>query len=493
MWDLVFGWIDSFADRAVVFAGLFTGLLVHLRWRRTDTPKNDTDRNSIIASLREDRFGARYRAVLKRALDAVDTVISHEEAAGGVALNDKAIAWSYRLLCLSLGIALAYPVLSLQVNWGLLSNGARSWDAVISEGNRLFLAAAMCGAALIISIGLASKLFQGQARSVFRLVSVGLVCAVTGFFAATGMDTDIGTPASAFIYGGSFGGILALVFAALGGFLSAVILASAGSWAISINAADPSQFVYIFMVIGSAFCYFLDRICIRQRRRSISLSIWVLFAIFILSIAVQYGANSLQFNGFILFVGALPLINGLADFASTGLTRYLLRRSLATSGRWEAALDLIGGVAIYLALGCAIIVFIACTPLPDHTYLANLPRIFADLADPALRGGYWWLLAMLASTLLPTLLHLHVFLATLIRHVPARLRHWLADEFEQAANIDSNVRGRDLVLLLAALNAFAAIASLWLMFELWLTVSPLAIDGSVAFFRAFALAIGAIA
>jgi hypothetical protein len=271
----------------------------------------------------------------------------------------------------------------------------------------------------------------------------------------------------------------------------------AGGFAPNPSPTSSDFAIVAFVALASSIVAVLaaeavDWIGTRTQLRAATLAIWSLLGIVAVSLVARHGGDVPYYKGLVLFIGALPLLNGLADFASTGLTRYLLRRSLHTSGRWEAALDLIGGVAIYLALGCAIIAFIAWTPLPDQTYLANLPRIFQDLGDPVLRGQYWWLLAMLALTLLPTALHLHLFLMTLIRHRPARLRHWLANEFEQAAKIDSNVRGRDAVYMLSALNAFAAVASLWLMVELWLTAAPIFIDASITIFRAFALAIGAL-
>ncbi|MFT4794620.1 MAG: hypothetical protein ACJAVR_001548 [Paracoccaceae bacterium] len=432
MWDILLGWIDSPADRAAAFTALFGILFGLLNWLRTDTPKSETDRRAVIASLRQDRLGARYKALLTRTLDALDAKLSAEERADGAAPRALATAWSFGLLNLSLSLALAYPILGLLLNWGLFNNGALGGDVVIPEAELLVRAATLCGLAVAIALKFYSLRLQGRAKLVLELVLLGLAVAV----AVAG----------------------ALVVAV------AVAVAFAVEW------------------IGA-----------RLNLRTISLTLWAMLGVAGVSLAARNGASAVDTKSLILFIAALPLLNALADFASTGLTRYLLRRSVDTSGRWEALGDLIGGAAIYLALGCAVIAFIAWTPLLDGTHLANLPQIFQDLADPATRGQYWWLLVMLASTLLPTALHLHLFLMTLIRHIPACLRHWLAYEFVIAARINSNFRGRRAVLALSALNAFALVAPLWLMVELWLTVSPLAIDGSIAIFRCFALAIGAIA
>ena len=54
----------------------------------------------------------------------------------------------------------------------------------------------------------------------------------------------------------------------------------------------------------------------------------------------------------------LPLFNALFDFASAGLTRYLLRMGLDQKrAAWRAVLDGLGGIAIFFALGCALIAF----------------------------------------------------------------------------------------------------------------------------------------
>jgi hypothetical protein len=439
MWDLVVGWLNSPLDRAVFFAGVFGTLFGVSNWLRTDTPKSETDRLAVTTALRQDRFGKRYKARLKRALEAIDAKLSVEERANGAAPRAVATAWSFGLLNLSLSLALAYPIVSLLLNWGVFNTGTVGGDAVIPDAADPVRAAAMCGLILAVGSRLFSATLQGRARRVFELVSLGLFLA--GAFAVAG--------------------------AYIGAVAVAIALAFAGVVAVEWIGAKLNRRTTLFML-------------------------WAILGAIAVALAARNGADAVNSKGIILFIGVLPLINGLADFASTGLTRHLLRRSLRTSGRWEAAADLIGGAAICLLLGCAIIAFIEFTPLVDQTRLANLPQIFADLADPATRGQYWWLLVMLASTLIPTALHLHLALATAVRYVPARLRHRIADRFEQAAAADSNLGGRRAVLMLSALNAAAIVIPAWLMIELWITASPLVMGGSIAIFAAFAQVIGAI-
>jgi hypothetical protein len=478
----IFGGLDSFTDRAKLFSWLFGAPSGYLAWRRTDTPKNDIDRNVVIAALREGRFGARYKVMLTRALDALDEELSWAERADGGPPRAFATAWSFGLLNLSLTLALAYPTLGLLINWGLFNDGALGGDQMIPEADGRLRVAVFSGISMLAGLRLVPRLFKIGASNLLEFVSpIFAVAAV-----------------AAIVFSGAFAGAGALTVA----FAGAVAFAGVGAGAVGAAI----MFAVVFAIVGASASAFataaaatiaivgtLVLVSERLNLRATVVTIWAVLGVVSVSLIARNGGGSAQYSGTILFISALPLINGLADFASAGLTRHLLRRSLDTSGRWEAALDLIGGVAIYLALGCVIIAFIAWTPLPGQTYLANLPRIFQDLGDPAFRGAYWWLLVMLALTLLPTVLHLHLFLMTLFRHIPARLRHWLANEFEQAAEIDSNARGRDAVFMLSALNAFALVAPLWLMVELWLSAAPYAIDGSIAIFRCFALAIGAIA
>ena len=106
-----------------------------------------------------------------------------------------------------------------------------------------------------------------------------------------------------------------------------------------------------------------------------------------------------------LTFGLLPLFNALFDFACAGLTRYLLRMGLDQKrAAWRAVLDGLGGIAIFFALGCALIIFITFVIPADGVPLLDLAQLFANLRSAP--GDYIWLMITLFSTLLPTLVHL---------------------------------------------------------------------------------------
>ena len=82
----------------------------------------------------------------------------------------------------------------------------------------------------------------------------------------------------------------------------------------------------------------------------------------------------------------------------------------------------------------ALISYIHLVRFPDGTAIMDLPGLFADLDDPARRASYWWLAVMLASTLIPTVLHAMVGVFTLLLHYPAGLRRWVVAKLESGGN-----------------------------------------------------------
>ncbi|MEO0679234.1 MAG: hypothetical protein AAF192_02345, partial [Pseudomonadota bacterium] len=86
----------------------------------------------------------------------------------------------------------------------------------------------------------------------------------------------------------------------------------------------------------------------------------------------------------ILFLGWLPQLNGLADFASIGLTRWCLRWGLPGGlGRAlaAAAVDLIGAAFAFFALGAALILMIGYAVPQTGVPILPLDVAFAELRE----------------------------------------------------------------------------------------------------------------
>ncbi|WP_152912589.1 hypothetical protein [Candidatus Rhodobacter oscarellae] len=192
-------------------------------------------------------------------------------------------------------------------------------------------------------------------------------------------------------------------------------------------------------------------------------------------------------RGQLLFLSFLPLVNGLADFASIGLTRWSLRKGVQGMLPWSWVIDLAGAVVIFFGLGAVIILFIHMAQ-PGGVPLLSLEVLFAEIKGPATRGQYWWLLFMLFSTLIPTVLH-GVVAATAFFTIypkPWRLRitAWLRDAPEDAIA----ARGGRVTLALAFTLAFFVPVFLIVEAVRWW---PGILNGTIWVFEGFACLIGA--
>jgi hypothetical protein len=127
----------------------------------------------------------------------------------------------------------------------------------------------------------------------------------------------------------------------------------------------------------------------------------------------------------VLIVGLLTLLNAPFDWISLGLTRALLRRGLEASGWWPFALAIVdaflaGSIVALLALAMIIGVQ-AFDDLADRdSSFGPLPigPLFDGIASHPEAPEYWWVYALLLSTMIPSLLNLMIGGASLMRGLP---------------------------------------------------------------------------
>ena len=128
-------------------------------------------------------------------------------------------------------------------------------------------------------------------------------------------------------------------------------------------------------------------------------------------------------------------MNGVADYVSSGATRYFLHRGTQGSIWTWAIVDGMVGFCAFMFLGFSTIAIIRVTALFGDGLL-DLNLLFSG---PAIAGSilsapteYVWLAIMLASTLIPTFLHLAVVILSLPITFPAWLRNGIANMIEQS-------------------------------------------------------------
>ena len=130
----------------------------------------------------------------------------------------------------------------------------------------------------------------------------------------------------------------------------------------------------------------------------------------------------------LLFLGLLTLLNAPFDWASLGLTRALLRRGLELGGWWPYLLALVdaalAGVIIALLALAMVIGVQAFDELAVHgggDPVLPLDALFGGIAKNPAAPEYWWVYALLLSSMIPSLINLMISGMAFTRGIP-----WLA-------------------------------------------------------------------
>ena len=433
-----------------------------------NTADNPSDRAYWRDLLRHDRPAERYRSVMRRGLDWLDSRLSAHEAPQGPAQR----AWSFGLLNATMALALAYPIVAITIQW--------LWGSAIDFGGQEVIAVSPSQARIFTAVWLGSSLFfylfAGASKSRWRWPL---------FILATGILL--------------LGPIYADRFAVPGNVAVASTVASVGAVVVAFGVASASADTFTFKgaVVGTVAGAVACVVVVAEELSSRPMAWRLLYCgalVALLIVAVKmpddFGAGQRnQAVFFMLTMGVLPLVNAVFDFASVGLTRYLLRLGLEQKrAAWRAVLDGLGGIAIFFALGCTLIAFVTFVVPADGVPLVDLTQLFADMRRAP--GDYIWLMVTLFSTLIPTLLHLSVAVLTLGLQYPAGVRNFVADLLErgeqsgQAALLSG--------ICICAMITIALWCPIWI-FTFVVTHDHGAIVNAVLWgFEAFAWAIGGI-
>jgi len=438
------------------------------------TADNPSDRPYWRDLLRHDGAAERYRSVMRRGLDWLDSRLSAHEAPQGPAQK----AWSFGLLNATMALALAYPILAITIQW--------LCGSAIDFGGQEVMAASPPQARIFTAVWLGSSvlvyLFAGASKSRWRwtlvILATGILLLGLIFadgFAVPGNIAVAGTVAVASVGAGTvavaFTGTVAGAVAGVGAvaFVAPVLVAATSAGTVAGAEERSSR---------------------PMARRLLFCGVLVALLIVAIKMPDDFGAGQRnQAVFFMLTMGVLPLVNAVFDFASVGLTRYLLRLGLEQKrAAWPAVLDGLGGIAIFFALGCTLIAFVTFVVPADGVPLVDLTQLFADMRRAP--GDYIWLMVTLFSTLIPTLLHLSVAVLTLGLQYPAGVRNFVADLLErgeqsgQAALLSG--------ICICAMITIALWCPIWI-FTFVVTHDHGAIVNAVLWgFEAFAWAIGGI-
>lgn len=443
--------------------------------------EDDTTRKRLIGDLYQNKAKNRYRRFMSRLMDRFDTWLGGTDKERTKSpLN---VAFTEGLARKAIALAFAYPMLSALINW-FLGNP-------IAFANTILVAAGMPWDRGILAI-----LFTLSTVVFFRpmLKSPALDPSIISALAILYMPylIDSFTPLDIFdnpevAFAGAIAGAIAI--AGSGAFAGAFAGVIAVTVTLAVVGAGAVAFAFAGVIAFASKQH-------KYGAHAIDWLILIIFALSALAIGVTHWSDTSNTNGlyFTLFFAIFPLFNALADFASIGLTRYLLRLGLNdTPNSTEktksvapyAILDLIGAAIIFALLGCSLITYIHYVRPMDGTQLLDLTGLFKELkTDPA---QYWWLGFLLFTTLLPTIFHAGVALYAFVFLRPVWLRQVLISGLKSNEPAQRQTANR--------FDLFLFTVVLWFVFWIaWTTIThiPKILNHIIAFFETYAQFIGAI-
>lgn len=131
----------------------------------------------------------------------------------------------------------------------------------------------------------------------------------------------------------------------------------------------------------------------------------------------------------LLFLGLAALLNAPFDWTSLGLTRALLRRGLELGGWWPFVLGIADALlAAVIIMLLALIMVVGVQAFDDLAVhgggkpILPLGPFFDGIMSQPTAPEYWWVYALLFSTMIPSIVNLAIGGASLMRGVPGV--HW---------------------------------------------------------------------
>jgi hypothetical protein len=456
------GVIGSMLAAVLSVLGVISGPVALLIYRRYvgvlgagARPKGSPARlayDALRESLSEGNITTRlYARWLSAFLDAVDRFVGDAGLADrtlfprAFGLQTPAPLWTASSLNRCLLLSLIYPIATILLIWAV-SGHVGPAEAVLglkpglSGWSRGFVAAAvgLQGFAIwrfIRTTGRKSFAWLAVALTVAgTLVAGGAVIGAYPFagFVAIGLAIAFGSYFLIVIVsaGAGHGGcilapILAFIFAVVFAFVVALILAIGGAGLLGVLGTFVVVLVLAFL-FGLTFCFFG---LVNDQEKDV-LSAYSVPVFILLCLGAAYLLSPFKIwetlGPFVLFLGLLTSLNAPFNWGSLGLTRALLRRGLELGGWWPYLLALVDAIlagVVVAALAITMVIGVqAFDGLAMHrggTPVLPLDALFNGIAAHPADPEYWWVYALLLSTVIPSLINLMIGGASLLRGVPA--------------------------------------------------------------------------
>jgi hypothetical protein len=369
---------------------------------------------------------------LTRFLDAVDHFFRDAGKADqtlfphAFGLKAPAPLWTAPAFDRCLSLALMYPIAVIFIIWGVSGHvgpaeAALGLKSILAPWLRaLFVGLIGVSTIVLWRAGLTNSTKAGVATSIaIPAISFALGLNNTIMFVGLGVATGVG-----FVTSERADGVLALSIV--------VACAVASGVGIALSHVLLGITVALFLLtVAILVVIVLKAIATENAMTGFFLSLH-LFAMIIICFGtatwLPHYKNAWSTSGpVLLFVALLTLINAPFDWASLGLTRALLRRGLELGGWWPYLLALSDALAAAFIIALLAITMVIGVQTFDHlaehsggadARVLHLGDLFDGIAAQPSAPEYWWVYALLLSTMIPSLLNLMIGGASLLRGIP---------------------------------------------------------------------------
>lgn len=329
-------------------------------------------------------------------------------------LRTPAPLWTAPAFDRCLQLALVYPIAIIFLVWAVSGHVGPAERALGLGAGFPFLRR-------VVSLSLAGIVTITTRRAIARpgWKSVGWI--VGAILAGVGAAKVAGGAAIAFV------AILAAAGAAtaLG---ALVVITMAGAFSFSLTVVSLIALIGIAAITVIVFVRLLKWSVEHGRQGVFLIVLFVLMLCLCLSAALILSPRHGWYLGgpLFLFFGLLTLLNAPFDWASLGVTRALLRRGMEMGGWWPYALALIDAalaVLVIAILAATMIVGVQAFELMiqighGQSVLLVSPMLNGVEAHPA-APEFWWIYALLLSTMIPSLVNLVIGGASFVRGIPS--------------------------------------------------------------------------
>ena len=397
-----------------LFYRRYLGILGANRRVRAERQAYDDLRTSLVQGNSAARL---YVQWLTRSLDAVDRFFWDAGTVGQRAFGLKTPAplWTVPAFYRCLLLALIYPIVTIVLVWTISGHvgpgeAALHLRSYLNPWWRWFSAAALVFSAVAL---------WGVTRSSgWKRTACGLACA--GAFAAS-----IAFGIS--VYGGMSPPRSDCVRAANGGLTCPTYLAVAPPFSAALIGA------VIFSVAVALIAVLLGVLRLWSQRREHQLhGILLLFSVILMILVCAIAPMLLSRFAYwrivgplLLFVGLLTLLNAPFDWTSLGLTRALMRRGLELRSWCPYALALLDAVIASVVIAVLTLTMVIGVQAFDASAVRGggapvlpLEPLFNGIAANPSAPEYWWIYALLLSTMIPSLTNLVIGGTSLVRGLP---------------------------------------------------------------------------